>query len=124
MHLYHCVFHTYRRKPVFVEQVHLRVDALIREISTAKGFELVAQAVMPDHVHLLLRLHLSDVPRAMNMFKGILSRRIFQDFPDLRIDMRSNHLWAAGYYARTVDTSTLPATLRYIRNQEHTVDDL
>jgi putative transposase len=120
----HCVFHTYYRKPVLVESVYDLAKTLIRNIASDKGFQLIVYAVMPDHVHLLLQLVPDEVPRAMNMFKGILSRRIFQQFPDLRLDMRSNHLWAAGYYARTVDALSLASTIQYIQNQGHPIHDL
>ncbi len=121
---YHCVFHTYRRKPVLVEDVQKRATALIEEIAAGKGYQVIARAVMHDHVHLLLQPPLGGVPRAMNMFKGIMSRRIFEQFPDLRLDMGSNHLWAAGYYARTVDALSMVATVQYIQNQGHPIHDL
>ena len=122
--VYHCVFHTYRRKPVLVEGIQKRANALIEEIAVDKGYHVTARAVMPDHVHLLLQLPTGGVPRAMNMFKGIISRRIFEQFPDLRMDMGSSHLWAAGYYARTVDASSMVAAIRYIQNQGHPIHDL
>ena len=117
MFIYHCVFHTYRRKPALVEPVAALARALVNAIALEKGYHLMESAVMPDHVHLLLRLATGEVPRAMNMFKGILARRIFQAFPELRVDMQSNHLWATGYYARTVDEAGLQAVTRYIANQ-------
>jgi len=120
---FHCVFSTYRRQAVLLDEIKDMVEALVREIAVDKGYQLIAYAVMPDHVHLLLTLHRGDVPRAMNMFKGIISRRILLRFPDLRLDMRSNHLWTAGYYARTVDSSSLSATIRYILAQDHPQDD-
>ncbi len=122
--VYHCVFSSYRRKAVFLCEVREAADRLVLEIAADKGYQLIAHVVMPDHVHLLLRLSRGDVSRAMNMFKGIMSRRILQQFPDLRIDMCSDHLWSAGYYARTVDESFLATTIRYILDQGHPDHDL
>ena len=121
---FHCVFHTYRRRIVFVESIHTKADLLVQQIAKDKDMELICHAVMPDHVHLLLRLPAQEVSRAMNLFKGIMSRRVFQDFPDLKLDMHSNHLWAEGYFARTVDRASIPATIRYIQNQSHPPHDL
>ena len=78
MFVYQCVFHTYRRRPVLVEPVDALARALVEAIALEKGYRLMESAVMPEHVHLLLRLAPGNVPRAMNMFKGIMARRIFQ----------------------------------------------
>ncbi|MGI5837076.1 MAG: IS200/IS605 family transposase [Chloroflexota bacterium] len=121
---YHCIFSTYRRRPVLLGEIKDAAEALVREIAVDKGYQLIAHAVMPDHVHLLLTLERGAVPRAMNMFKGIMSRRIFLQYPDLRFDMQSNHLWSTGYFARTVDSLSLATTIRYIFNQDHPQDDL
>jgi putative transposase len=118
-YLYHCASSTYRRKAVFFDAVRAKAATLIHEVAADKGYDLVACVVMPDHIHLLLRLDSDELPWAMNMFKGILSRRIFQEYPDLRADMRSNHLWAAGYHARVVDADTVFTVIRYIEDQHH-----
>jgi putative transposase len=118
--LYHCASSTYRRKAIFYDSIQARAITLLREIAADKGYDLVACAVMPDHIHLLLCLDSDELPRAMNMFKGIMSRRVFQEFPDLRVDMRSNHLWAAGYHARVLDADAVPTAIRYIEDQHQT----
>lgn len=81
-------------------------------------FHRISYEVMPDHVHMLVRTTRNDLPRVMNMVKGVSARRLFEAYPQLRLDMHSNHLWTSGYYARPIGDGEMPAVLRYIAQQK------
>lgn len=116
--LFHCVFSTYRRHNVFEGELEDTLRRIIEGIIADKGLDVPMFQIMPDHVHLLLRAQPIDVARAMNLVKGIAARRFLQAFPDLRMDMHSHHLWASGYYARTIEEAHKAAVIEYVRNQE------
>jgi len=49
------------------------------------------------------------------MFKGISSRRFFQEYPSNRYEYRK--LWGRGYYACRINETELPKVIEYIKNQ-------
>ena len=59
--------------------------------------------------------NLSDIVKNI---KGATARYIFQRYPDLRLDMKSNHLWTRGYEYVRHDEASLPTVIAYIRNQK------
>jgi REP element-mobilizing transposase RayT len=53
----------------------------------------------------------------MHDLKGASARRVFLDFPELRLDMGSNSFWQRGYGYRLVPGDQVETVLRYIRTQ-------
>jgi REP element-mobilizing transposase RayT len=54
-----------------------------------------------DHVHLLLDVaDQRRLPRVMNDLKGISARRVFAEFPELKMDAETEHFWQQGYERR------------------------
>jgi putative transposase len=68
------------------------------EVALERQIGLRECEAIVDHVHLLLeaedRLALS---KAMNYLKGTTARRIFQRFPELKLDGKANNLWQHRY---------------------------
>lgn len=116
--LFHCTFSTYRRNRVFFGELEEELRKVIDQIIAEKGYEVPSYETMPDHVHLLVRTSRENLPKVMNMVKGISSRRIFQRFPELRLDMMSNHLWTSGYHARQVAEDGIQRVLAYVAQQK------
>ena len=98
MALYQVWFSTKRRKWLLQGEVSESAMAQIREIAREKGIKLVEGQAIVDHVHLLLDLpHESELPRAMNLLKGGSARRLFLQFPELKMDAGVTNFWQAGY---------------------------
>jgi len=74
---------------------------------------------MPDHVHLLISIppqaKISDIVKHL---KGVSSRYLFQEFPDIRTKLRKGHLWAPSYFVRATGNVTIGTIKRYIKEQE------
>ena len=51
------------------------------------------------------------------MFKGISARKIFQEFPLLKVQVRTNNFWARRYDAKQIPKEKLGKVIQYIRNQ-------
>jgi putative transposase len=63
--------------------------------------QFVAKEVMPDHVHLLVRVGPADAPAAVaRAFKGRTARVLRGEFPYLR--NRAKVLWSSPYFAASV----------------------
>lgn len=79
---YHLVWTLARRyrKKILVEPIATRLKQLFREIATPSGFEIIADEVMPDHVHLFVSAPPKYAPSELvRLFKGITSRRLTQE---------------------------------------------
>lgn len=59
--------------------------------------------VISDHVHIFLsappRYSLAEV---VNILKGVSSRTMFNDFPELKRHLWGGELWSDGHFVRTV----------------------
>jgi putative transposase len=85
------------RRPVLAGRVAARCKELIRAKASEHSWRMVVLEIMPDHVHLFVKAHLSDSPsRIVNQFKGSSSRRLRAEFPHLPT------LWSRSYSAATV----------------------
>ncbi len=74
----------YRRR-VLGGWVARRLDELIEQIADEHGWQIVAHEVMPDHVHLFVRVGPADAPAAVvRAFKGRTARVLRQEIPHLR----------------------------------------
>src|SRR5215472_11158027 len=97
MHLivYHLIFCP-KRRHILVGPVQRRLEQIIDEVITERGWHLIERAIQPDHVHLFVRTNpstlLSDVPR---LIKGRSSRLLRQEFVHLR---KLPTVWTHSYF--------------------------
>ena len=91
---------------------------IIPAIAKEKGIELLEFEAIVDQVHLLLDVpEKATLPRTMMFLKGVSARRLFERFPELKLDAHTESFWQAGYGAKVVARSALPATAAYIQTQ-------
>jgi putative transposase len=63
------------------------IRELLNEVAAEKKIDLIEHEAIVDHVHLLLRAtDKTALSRAMNDLKGVSARRVFQRFPDVKLD--------------------------------------
>ena len=101
-------FAVYHRRQVFAALELRDVCAhAFQETCQRNGYRVYALAIMPDHVHLVLDAGESGhaAPKVLNNLKGVSARRVFQECPDLKLDLQSEHLWADEYHASVLTTS-------------------
>jgi putative transposase len=92
---YHVAWCPRYRRPVLAGRVAARCKELTLEI-------------IPDHVRMFVRAHLSDSPsRIANQFKGLSSRRLRAEFPQLPT------LWSRPYFAATVGAASAETVRRH-----------
>jgi putative transposase len=77
---------------------------------------------MPGHIHLLVEAPPKYAPaKIVQLFKGISSRRLRQEFLDTikKYIRKEGTLWAIGYYIGSVsDRATTEIVKEYIQNQK------
>jgi putative transposase len=121
MALFHVWFAMKRRKWLLQGDV---LDAVREELSAAAEqhqIKLIEREAVVDHVHLLLELEdASYLPKAMNFIKGASARRVFQRFPELKLDAHTTSFWQAKYAFKEIPPERKALVRRYIREQwEH-----
>jgi len=113
LHLVWCP--KYRRR-VLGGRVARRLDELIEQIAAEHGWQIVAHDVMPDHVHLFLRVGPTDAPAAVvRAFKGRTARVLRVEFAYLR--RFAKVLWSPAYFAASVGYVSETTVRRYIEHQ-------
>jgi putative transposase len=100
LHVVWCL--KYRRR-ILACRVTPRCGGLLGHIAVERGRQIVAKKVMPDHVHLFVRVRLAEAAAwVVTALKGRTARILRQEFPYLR-----NHakvlLWSLSYFAASVD---------------------
>jgi putative transposase len=115
---YHLVWcPKYRR--TLPEGIQRDLQGLLRAICEARGWEVKALEVMPDHVHLFLGATPTDAPVVLvKTLKGITAKALFETHPELREVFRHGHLWSPSYYVGTVGHVSEETVARYVRDQK------
>ncbi len=113
LHLVWCP--KYRRR-ILGGRIAARLDELLEQIAAEHGWQIVAKEVMPDHVHLFVRVGPADAPASVvRAFKGRTARVLRQEFPYLR--SRAKVLWSPAYFAASVGYVSETTVRRYIEHQ-------
>ena len=113
--VYHLIWCPKRRKSVLVGPVAARCRELIEGTCAEKGWEILALAIPPDHIHLLVRVWPSDsAADVVKECKGITSSYLRKEFPDL---LKLPSMWTRSYFAATAGTVSQETIQRYIAAQ-------
>jgi len=120
----HIVWITKYRKPILRDQIAKRIRELIREVSLANEIQIIKGHVSKDHVHLLIsyppRLSISKI---VQYLKGKSSRRMLQEYTELRKMFWGQHIWARGYFAVSTGNVTDKVIADYIASQDEEPKD-
>ncbi len=122
MHV-HLVFVTKFRHEVFTDAHLARMEEIMRSVCADFECELVEFNGENNHVHLLVNFPPKvTVTKLVNSLKGVSSRRLRQEFPDLvRHYWRAKRLWSGSYFAGTVAGAPLSMVKQYIEQQNRPV---
>lgn len=120
--LYHVWFDTRGRKWLLIGEVEERVKSLLWQTAKDKGINLLECETAVNHVHLLLRTEAHNLPAAVRFLKGVSARRIFKDFPDLKVDTMANSFWQVRYGAKPIAEEARTSVISYIRSQKERLE--
>ena len=88
------------------------------EVHLLKGVE------SKDHIHMHVEYPPSiSISELVKRLKGRNSWLLQEEFPALRKRYWGRHLWASGYFCRSVGTVTRNIIKEYIENQEDEYDE-
>lgn len=114
---YHIVWTTKYR--VLNGKVAERLRELIRQGCEAMNITIIQGSIGKEHVHLLVLSPPNISPsQIIQYLKGRSSKLLQGEFKELKKKYCGQHLWAPGYFCRTVGTVTKEMIEEYIRNQK------
>jgi putative transposase len=115
----HLVFVTRYRHPVFTGRHLERLEEIMRDVCADFETGLAEFNGESNHVHLLVSFPPKvALSRLVNSLKGVSSRRMRQEFPDLaRHYWRANRLWSGSYFAGSAGGAPLSVLRQYIEQQ-------
>ncbi len=92
------VWSTKYRYKVLHGDLQVRCRELLMQVCDSQEIEILKGVVGSDHVHMHIeyapKLNVSDIVKRP---KGRSSRRLQQEFPELKKRYWGNHFWASGY---------------------------
>jgi putative transposase len=81
---YHIVWVPKYRRNFLVGEIAERLKQILKEIARDYRIRIIAMEVMPDHIHMLVEAPPKYAPaKIVQLFKGISSRRLRQEFLDV-----------------------------------------
>jgi putative transposase len=116
---YHFVWATKYRYPILVGEIGLRAREIIRQVCEAREISIIKGVVSRDHVHVYAGGPPQLAPaQMMQWIKGRSSRRLQQEFVELRRRYWGQHLWARGYFCATSGTVTDEMIREYVERHQ------
>jgi putative transposase len=113
--IYHLIWCPRRRKSVLVGPVAERCRELLAGKCAEKGWEILALAIQPDHIHLFVRVWPSDsAAEVVKECKGITAFHLRREFPQL---LKLPSMWTRSYFASTAGNVSQQTIQRYIDAQ-------
>ncbi len=114
-HRYHIVWSTKYRYKVLEGAIGLRARDMIRQTCEELGVGIVKGVLARDHVHMFLAVPPKrSISYIMQRIKGRSSRKLQQEFPELKRRYWGQHFWARGYFSTTSGNITDDVILNYL----------
>ena len=101
---YHIVWSVKYRRKVLTSEIESRLKELAYQVATEKDFIIHEIEVGElDHVHVFVSAHPKRAPSyIVKMLKGILGRKLFLEFPELKNKLWKGVLWNPSFFIKTV----------------------
>ena len=114
---YHIVFTPKYRRKVIYNQYKEDIRDIIKQLCGYKGVEIIEGHLMPDHIHMLVRIPPKySVSYIVGYLKGKSALMIFDRHANLKYRYGNRHFWCRGYYVDTVGKNEKKIA-EYVREQ-------
>jgi putative transposase len=115
---YHVIFVPKRRRKVLYGRIRTSLGQIFHALAKQKECEIVEGHIMPDHIHMCLRIPPKHpVASIIGFLKGKSAIAIARQFSGKEKNFTGEHFWARGYAVSTVGFE-LEKIKSYIREQE------
>ena len=108
----------YRRKIFLEDKIIERLKQITKKVSGDFGVEIVNQETDKDHIHILFKSNpKTDLTKLINSLKGVSSRLLFKEFPEIKKKLWTGALWSPSYFLITTGQVTLDQLKKYVESQ-------
>ncbi|MHA1754188.1 MAG: IS200/IS605 family transposase [Candidatus Odinarchaeia archaeon] len=123
---YHLILVTKNRRPALeTEQIRERLKEIFWSLQDKLGIEIVSQEPNRDHVHVLFKATpKTDLVRVVNVLKGVSSRYLRKEFPEIRKQLWGKSFWSDSYFLATTGQVSLDILKKYVESQGGNNDKL
>ena len=116
--MYHLIWVPKYRRRILTGKVAKRLSELMYECADLQRWKIEELNIKEDHVHVMVRMRPEvSVSRMVQLFKGMTSKIIREEFPGLKEFLWGKSFWADGYFAETSGQVNESKIREYIRNQ-------
>ena len=114
----HLVFVTKYRKQVFNDEILRDLEVIFKDVCQNFETELVEMNGETEHIHLLLNYPPKvSISKLVNSLKGVSSRLIRKQHPQLKRSYWKGGLWSPSYFASSCGGAPLNIIKEYIQDQ-------
>lgn len=114
---YHLIWTPKYRRKMLQNGVDVRLKELLLEKAAEHGWLIERMEVMPDHVHLFIKVRPTDSPHhIVSQLKGYSSFKLRAEFAWLKTRLPT--LWTRSYYCESVGHISEDVIKRYIEDQK------
>lgn len=114
----HLVFVAKYRKDVFTKPMLDAMEKMLKKVCLDFEAELIEFNGDDDHVHLLINYPSKvAVSNLVNSLKGVSSRHLRKDFPEIKRKLWDGSLWSPSYFASSCGGAPLEIIKQYIEQQ-------
>ena len=115
----HLVFVTKYRRHVFTKTILNRLKEIFAMVCNDFEAQLVEFDGEDDHIHLLVNYPAKvSVSSLVNSLKGVSSRLLRRDSPELSSRYWQGVLWSPSYFAASCDGAPISIIKQYIQQQK------
>ena len=115
---YHVVFVPKRRRKALFGKIRQQLGPILHELARQKECRIIEGHLMPDHVHMCIKIPPKhSVAAVIGFLKGKSAIAIAWQFGGRERNFTGEHFWARGYAVSTVGFD-LEQVRAYIREQE------
>ena len=108
----------YRRKALYSSDIRERLKEIVWGLSMGLDIGVVAHEPAEDHYHLLFKATpKTNLVNAVNVIKGVSSRRLRQEFPETKELLWGNSFWSPSYFLATSGQGSLDVLKEYVDSQ-------
>lgn len=116
---FHLVFCVKYRKKVLSENVSARLKEITSNIAEQFGITIVEQETNLNHIHILFSSKPQvQVSKFVNSLKGVSSRLLRKEFPELKRQLWGDSFWSPSYFIASVGNVSLDVLKRYVEGQD------
>jgi putative transposase len=120
----HLVWVTKYRYPVLTSEIGTRTREIIRQVCNQLNVQILSGHVSKDHVHLLVSVPPNlAVSQLVQKLKGHSSRKLLEEYSELKRRYWGRHLWARGYFAVSTGNVTDEIIKQYIESHDEKPND-